>query len=154
MSIWSPARGDVNPIPGPRYSAKCQSNPHHLMIRFNPRHTNVLSMSFWYRECCAGSTNLAWRHSETLPPVQCQSIPNFIHFVISDIPRDKKKLSLVQANTTRTAILGTRVLIGHKTAGKFRKFDLKIISFLKLWQAISRLILDVERSFQQKQNWS
>ena len=32
---WSPARGDVNPIPGPRWGAKCQSNPRSLIITFN-----------------------------------------------------------------------------------------------------------------------
>ena len=32
-------------------------------------------------------------------------------------------------------------------AGKFRTFDLKIINFLKHWRPISRLILDVECSF-------
>ena len=31
--------------------------------------------------------------------------------------------------------------------GKFHKFDPKIINFIKLWRRISRLILDVERSF-------
>ena len=39
-----------------------------------------------------------------------------------------------------------RVLLDQLT-GKFRTFDLKIINFLKLWRVISRLILDVERSF-------
>ena len=31
--------------------------------------------------------------------------------------------------------------------GKFCNFDLKIINFLKIWRPISRLILNVERSF-------
>ena len=31
--------------------------------------------------------------------------------------------------------------------GKFHKFDTKIINFLKIWRAISRLILDIECSF-------
>ena len=39
---------------------------------------------------------------------------------------------------------------GSGTAGKFHKFDPKIINFLNLWRPISRLILDVERSFNHK----
>ena len=91
---------------------------------------------------------LEWKWNSLYPLINTLLFtdPSLLAFLKSR--KSSKPSTIPIAKPSDKRPLPAKVLKAMETeSGKFYKFDLKIVNFLKLWRPIPHLILDVERSF-------